>query len=109
MMGPHTTGVTEVEEMFRTEEFLKHEYMFNQRWAVRKMIQSYESDSKLAYIHGFDAGIDLLCAKAKVSNPVIAAAIRELADKMAEETAKTLRSMLGEEKAMVISVALEGK
>ncbi len=73
------------------------------------MIQSYESDSKLAYIHGFHAGIDLLCSKAKVSNPAIAAAIRELADKMAEETAKTLRSMLGQEKAMVISVALEGK
>lgn len=109
MIAAHTTGVTEVEEMFRTEEFLKHEYMFNQRWAVRKMIQSYESDSKLAYIHGFDAGIDLLCAKAKVSNPAIAAAIRELADKMAEETAKTLRSMLGEEKAMVMSLALEGK
>jgi hypothetical protein len=109
MIAAQTTGVTEVEEMFRTEEFLKHEYTFNQRWAVRKMIQSYESDPKLAYIHGFDAGIDLLCAKAKLSNPVIAAAIRELADKMAEETAKTLRSMLGQEKATVVSLVLDGK
>jgi len=92
--------------MSRTEDF---EYMLNQGWAVKKMIQSYESDPKLAYIHGFDAGIDLLCAKAKISNPAIAAGIRELADKMAEETAKTLRSMLGEEKAAVISLTFYGK
>jgi len=106
MIAAHTAGVTEVEEMSRTEDF---EYMLNQGWAVKKMIQSYESDPKLAYIHGFDAGIDLLCAKAKISNPAIAAGIRELADKMAEETAKTLRSMLGEEKAAVISLTFYGK
>jgi hypothetical protein len=106
MIAAHTLGVTEVEAMCRTEDF---EYMLNQGWAVRKMIQSYESDPKLAYIHGFDAGINLLCAKAKLSNPAIAKHIRELADKMAEETAKTLRTMLGEEKAVVITVALGGQ
>ena len=106
MIAAHTLGVTEVEAMCRTEDF---EYMLNQGWAVRKMIQSYESDPKLAYIHGFDAGINLLCAKAKLSNPAIAKGIRELADKMAEETAKTLRTMLGEEKAVVITVALGGQ
>lgn len=109
MVAAHTAGVTEVEEMSRSEDFLKHDYALNQGWAVKKMIQSYESDPKLAYIHGFDAGIDLLCAKAKLSNPAIAEGIRELADKMAEETAKTLRSMLGEEKAAVISLTFYGK
>jgi hypothetical protein len=106
MIAAHTLGVTGVEAMCRTADF---EYMLNQGWAVRKMIQSYESDPKLAYIHGFDAGIDLLCAKAKLSNPAIAKGIRELADKMAEETAKTLRTVLGEEKAVVITVALNGE
>lgn len=79
-----------------TEDFLKHEYMLNQRWTVTKMIQSYESDPRLAYIHGFDAGIGLLYAKAKLANPAIAEGIRELADGIAEETAKTMRSMAGE-------------
>lgn len=78
------------------EDSLKYEHMLNQRWAVTKMIQCYESDSKLAYIHGFDAGIDLLCARARLSNPAIAEDIKELAAKMAEEIAKTLRSILGE-------------
>ena len=85
--------------MFRTEDFLENEYTLNQRWAVTKMIQSYESDPSLAYIHGFDAGIDLLRTKAKLSNPTIAEDIRELTDRLAEETAKTLRSMLGERRA----------
>jgi hypothetical protein len=60
----------------------------------------------LAYIHGFDAGIDLLCAKAKLTNPAICEDIRELANKMAEETAETMRSMLGQNKAVVISLVL---
>ncbi len=92
--------------MCRTEEF---EYILNQGWAVTKMIQSYESDPRLAYIHGFDAGIDLLCAKAKLSNPAVAEAVRELANRMAEETAKTLRAKLGEKKAVVMSVARYGE
>lgn len=81
--------------MFSGEDLLKYEYLLNQRWAVAKMMQSYESDQRLAYIHGFDAAIDLLCAKAKLSNPALAEGIVELAAKMAEETATTLRSMLG--------------
>lgn len=79
--------------MFNKEDLLKIEYLLNQKWAVTRMIQSYESDEKLAYIHGFDAGIDLLCAKAKLSNPAIAENVKELAGKMAEETAETLRSI----------------
>jgi hypothetical protein len=79
--------------MFSKDDSLQHEYMLNLRWAVTKMIQSYESDPHLAYIHGFDAAIALLCAKAKLSNPEISQGMKELADKMAEETAYTLRSM----------------
>jgi len=87
--------------MSTPKDLLKHEYMLNQKWAVTRMIQSYNSDDKLAYIHGFDAGIDLLCAKAKVSDPAIAQAIRRLADKMAEETAETLRSSMHENKHVI--------
>jgi hypothetical protein len=93
MFAPYTDAVTEVEAMFNKEDLLKIEYLLNQKWAVTRMIQSYESDEKLAYIHGFDAGIDLLCAKAKLSNPAIAENVKELAGKMAEETAETLRSI----------------
>jgi hypothetical protein len=89
--------------MSSPEDPLKHEYMLNQKWAVTRMIQSYDSDDKLAYIHGFDAGIDLLCAKAKLSDPVLAQGIRELADKMAEETADTLRSLMREHRQMILS------
>jgi hypothetical protein len=102
----HTARVTEVEEMFNKQDSLKHEYALNQRWAVTRMIQSYESDEKLAYIHGFDAGIDLLCAKAEFSNPAIAEGVRELARGMAEETAKTLRSLIGEKKEIIVRLAL---
>jgi hypothetical protein len=56
-----------------------------------------------AYIHGFDAGIDLLCAKAKVSNPAIAQGIRELADKMAEETAETLRTLMHDKSCTIVA------
>jgi len=87
--------------MSTPEDLLKHEYTLNQKWAVTRMIQSYNSDDKLAYIHGFDAGIDLLCAKAKVSDPSIAQSIRRLADKMAEETAETLRSSMHENKHVI--------
>jgi hypothetical protein len=93
MFGPYTAGVAEVAEMLSKEDLLRCEYLLNQKWAVTRMIQSYESDEKLAYIHGFDAGIDLLCAKAKLSYPAIADNVKELAGKMAEETAATLRSL----------------
>jgi hypothetical protein len=104
----HTGLVTEADEMGADRD-LKQEYTSNQNWAVMKMIQSYESDPKLAYIHGFDAGIDLLCSKARLSNPELAESIRSLADKMAEETAETLRSMRGEKKVLIISLAVDGK
>ena len=97
----HTAGVAEAEKMFSGEDLLEYEYMLNQRWAVEKMMQSYESDRQLAYIHGFDAGIELLCAKAKLSNPALAKGIVELAAKMAEETAMTLRSMLGKKEQLL--------
>ena len=87
--------------MFGGEDLLKTEYMLSQRWAVTKMMQSYESDRRLAYVHGFDAGIDLLCAKAKLSVPFLAEGIVELAAKMAEETAMTLRSMLGKKEPLL--------
>jgi hypothetical protein len=87
--------------MFGGEDLLKTEYMLSQRWAVTKMMQSYESDRRLAYVHGFDAGIDLLCAKAKLSDPFLAEGIVELAAKMAEETAMTLRSMLGKKEPLL--------
>jgi hypothetical protein len=89
--------------MSTPEDPLKHEYMLNQKWAVTRMIQSYNSDDKLAYIHGFDAGIDLLCAKAKVSDPAIAQSIRKLADKMAEETAESLRSSLRDNRCIILA------
>lgn len=103
MSRSHTSCAAEVEEMSSQEDSLKYEYALNQRWTVRKMIQCYESDSRLGYIHGFDAGIDLLCARVRLSNPAIAEGIEELAAKMAEETAKTLRSMLGEKEQLLES------
>lgn len=81
MLAPYTPSVAEVEAMFSKEELLKFEYLLNQKWAVTRMVQSYDSDDKMAYIHGFDAGIDLLCSKAKLSNPAIAESVRELAGK----------------------------
>jgi hypothetical protein len=102
VLGQYTAAVTEVSEMLSKEDLLKCEYLLNQKWAVTRMIQSYESDEKLAYIHGFDAGIDLLCAKAKLSHPAIAENVKELAGKMAEETAATLRS-LTERKKLITS------
>lgn len=108
MIAFHTIRVTEVEEM-AAERDLKHEYASSQTWTVMKMIRSYESDQSLAYIHGFDAGIDLLCAKAKSSNPAMADDIRELANKMAEETAERLRLILGKKSITVISLFLAGK
>ncbi|MGC1483901.1 MAG: hypothetical protein WA789_08915 [Candidatus Acidiferrum sp.] len=95
--------------MVSAENLLKYEYMLNQEWAVRKMIQSYESDSKLAYIHGFDAGIDLLCAKAKLSNPPLAEAVKELAGKLAEETAQTLRSLMDKKSEIILGLAFYEK
>lgn len=103
MLASHTSRVTEVEEMFSTEDSLDHEYMLSYRWAVTKMLRSYESDGRLAYIHGFDAGIDLLCARARISNPAIAEGMMELAAILATETAKTLRSMLSEKERLLQS------
>jgi hypothetical protein len=109
MPGPYTARVSEVEEMLNKEELLKFEYLLNQKWAVTRMVQSYESDEKLAYIHGFDAGIDLLCEKAKLSHPAIAENVRELAGKMAEETAETLRSLINKKKPITAETALHSK
>jgi|HubBroStandDraft_5_1064220.scaffolds.fasta_scaffold419439_2 hypothetical protein len=109
MSEPHTPRVREVQEKSGPENVLKDEYTFSQNWAVMKMIRSYESDQSSAYIRGFDAGIDLLYAKARFSNPAIAQDIRNLADKMAEETAEALHWMAGEKKAASISLVHYGK
>jgi hypothetical protein len=109
MLAPYTPSVAEAEAMFSKEELLKFEYLLNQKWAVTRMVQSYDSDDKMAYIHGFDAGIDLLCAKAKLSNPAIAESVRELAGKMAEETAETLRSMKDQKRLINAVTSLYGK
>jgi len=109
MHAPYTDLVTEVEQMFSKEDLLKLEYLLNQKWAVTRMVQSYESDEKLAYIHGFDAGIDLLCAKAKLSNPAIAESVKELAGKMAEETAETLRSLIDKKRVVATGMTLNRK
>ena len=101
--GSDCKEIGEVKKMSTPEDPLKHEYMLNQKWAVTRMIQSYNSDDKLAYVHGFDAGIDLLCAKAKVSDPAIARSIRQLADKMAEETAESLRSSLRDNRCIILA------
>ncbi len=109
MLEPYTAGVAEVVTMFSKEDLLKCEYLLNQKWAVTRMIQSYESDEKLAYIHGFDAGVDLLCAKARLSHPAIAENVRELAGKMAEETAETLRAMKDKKRLINAVTSLYGK
>jgi hypothetical protein len=109
VLALHTHGAAEVIAMFSEEDLLKVEYLLNQKWAVTRMIQSYESDEKLAYIHGFDAGIDMLCAKAKLPNPAIAENLRELASKMAEETAETLRSLLDKKDLITAGTVLHLK
>ena len=109
MQAPYTHGVAEVELMFTKEDSLRYEYLLNHKWAVTRMIQSYDSDDKLAYIHGFDAGMDLLCAKASVSKPEIAASVKELAGKIAEETAETLRSLTDKKKVLAAKIAMHGR
>jgi len=74
--------------MLRPNDVLTHDYELNHKWTITRIIQSYESDTKLAYIHGFDAGIHLLCEKAKLSSPAIADDVRKLANEMFEEAAK---------------------
>jgi hypothetical protein len=49
--------------MLTPEDPLKHEYKLNHEWAVTRMIQSYDSDAKLAYVNGYNAGIELLAQK----------------------------------------------
>lgn len=95
--------------MFTKKDSLRYEYLLNHKWAVTRMVQSYESDKKLAYIHGFDAGMELLCAKAKLSNPEIAECVKELAGKIAEETAETLRSLTDKKNVLAAKTALRGK
>lgn len=89
--------------MSSAEDSLKHECMLDLRWSVTKMIQSYESDPKLAYIHGFDAAIALLRARARLSNSAIGEGTEELAAKLAAETANTFRSMLDEKERLLCS------
>ncbi|MGB8473376.1 MAG: hypothetical protein WCE61_04740 [Candidatus Acidiferrum sp.] len=79
--------------MLTPQELLKHEYELNHKWAVTRISLSYEFDEKLAYVHGFDAGINLLCEKAKFSSPAIAEDVRKLANEMIEETARRLRAL----------------
>jgi hypothetical protein len=45
----------------------------------------------------------LLCAKAKLSHPAISENVKELAGKMAEETAATLRSLTEKKKRLTTS------
>jgi len=70
------------------------------------MVRSYDSGEKLGYIHGFDAGMDLLCTKARLSKPEIAQSVKELACKIVEETAETLRSLTDKEKIISSRVAV---
>lgn len=79
--------------MFDGNTVLKHDYELNHTWTITRIIQSYESDEKLAYIHGFDAGIHLLCEKAKLSSPALAEDVRKLANEIFEEAARTLRAL----------------
>jgi hypothetical protein len=109
MLAPYTNGVAEVDVMFTKEDSLRYEYLLNHKWAVTRMIQSYDSDEKLAYIHGFDAGMELLCAKARLSNPEIAESVKELAGKIAEETAEALRSLTAKKEVLAAKAALHDR
>jgi hypothetical protein len=53
--------------------------------------------------------MELLCAKARLSNPEIAESVKELAGKIAEETAETLRSLAVNKKVLAAKVALRGR
>ena len=108
MLALYTDGVAEVGVMFTKEDSLRYEYLLNHKWAVTRMIQSYDSDKKLAYIHGFDAGMELLCAKARLANPEIAESVKELAGKIAEETAETLRSLTDKKNVLAARAASRG-
>jgi hypothetical protein len=102
----YTEGVAEVEAMFTKENSLRFEYLSNHKWAVTRMIYSYDSEEELGYIHGFDAGMDLLCTKARLSKPEIAQSVKELACKIVEETAETLGSLTGKEKMISSKAAV---
>jgi len=95
--------------MFTKEDSLRYEYLLNHKWAVTRMVQSYDSDEKLAYIHGFDAGMHLLCAKVRLSKPEIAQSVMDLAGKIAEETAETLRSLTDKKKGLAAKIAMHGR
>ena len=91
--------------MSPVEEFPNHEYTLNQKWAMRKMVQSHDSDKNLAYVHGFNSGIELLCDRAELSHPAIAEHVRELARGMADENKEALRSMMSEPKDISVKPA----
>jgi hypothetical protein len=101
--------VAEVAVMFTKEDSLRYEYLLNHKWAVTRMVQSHDSDEKLAYIHGFDAGIELLCSKARLSKPEIAESVKELAGKIAEETAESLRPLIGKKIMLATKVSAHGR
>jgi len=92
--------------MLRPHDVLKHDYDLNHKWTVTRIVQSYEADEKLAYIHGFDAGIHLLCEKAKLSNPAIAEDVRKLANEVLEEAAKTLRALKRDKEEVIIRFSM---
>ena len=91
--------------MVHVEDVLNHEYIVNQKWAVRKMAQSHGSDKSLAYIHGFNSGVELLCAKAEFSNPAIAEGVRELASGMTDENTEALRSLMNTQNETIVAFA----
>jgi hypothetical protein len=109
MLAPYTNEMADAEVLFTEEDLLRYEYLLNHRWAVTRMIQSYDSDAKLAYIHGFDAGMELLCEKVRLSNPGIAESVKELAGKIAEETAETLRLLTEKKKVLAAKIASHGR
>jgi hypothetical protein len=104
--GAQTVAVAEVCEMLTRNDVLKHDYALNHKWTITRIIQSYESDEKLAYIHGFDAGIGLLCEKAKLSSPAIAEDVRKLANEMFEEAARTLRELRRDKEEVTIRFSM---
>lgn len=106
VLKAQTLRVTEAEENGYPKELLQHEYTLNHKWIVTRIVQSYELDEKLAYVHGFDAGISLLCEKARLSSPAIAEEVRELVKEMVEETARTLRSLSPNRKEIIFGLFL---
>ena len=95
--------------MLPVEELSSRQYILNQQWAVRKMVQSHGSDKNLAYIHGFEAGIELLCDRVALSNSGIAEILRALARGMANENTEALRSVMSQQREIIFGVAFYRK